>query len=262
MKVQTELWENIPLIITGPEDRFDEPLPTVVFLHGFTSAKEHNLHYAYQLAGKGIRTVLPDAILHGDRTEPIDEVQQSLRFWEIILTSIEELAVIDQRLREEELTEGEIGVGGTSMGGITALGALAVYPWIGAASIMMGSAGYVQFAEAQMQQFESRGFELPITAEERMTMLKSLEQFDLTKDRQKLAGRPVFFWHGEQDLTVPFEPTSVFIEQLAEDYAEHPERLRFIRDRQAGHAVSRAGMLAATEWLEQHLMKQGTRQNS
>ncbi|WP_088005673.1 alpha/beta fold hydrolase [Indiicoccus explosivorum] len=261
MKIQKQQWGKLPLIMTGPEERFSEPLPTVIFLHGFTSAKEHNLHYAYQLADKGIRTILPDALLHGDRTEPIDEVQQSLRFWEIILTSIDELAEIKQHLTDKRLTDGKIGVAGTSMGGITALGALAVYPWISAASIMMGSAGYVEFAEAQMEQFESRGFKLPLTPDERAAMLKSLEQFDLTKDRQKLAGRPVFFWHGEQDATVPFEPTSAFIEQLMEDYADYPERIRFIRDRQAGHAVSRAGMLAAADWLGRHLIKQGTHQN-
>ena len=46
-----------------------------IFLHGFTSAKEHNLHYAYNLAKKGIRVLLPDAHLHGVREENLDEVE-------------------------------------------------------------------------------------------------------------------------------------------------------------------------------------------
>ncbi|AQQ53925.1 alpha/beta fold hydrolase [Planococcus lenghuensis] len=259
MKVIKEQWGEIPVLHTGPDAQFNEPLPTVVFLHGFTSAKEHNLHYAYQLAEKGIRTILPDAILHGERTEPIDQVQQSMRFWETVLTSIDELAFLNTHVQQEGLADSEIGVAGTSMGGITALGALTVYPWIRTAAIMMGSAGYVQFAEAQMQQFESRGFKLPLTEEERETMMTSLAQFDLTKNRQKLEGRPVYFWHGEKDVTVPFEPTFGFYQLLLEDYAEFPERIRFIRDRQAGHAVSREGMLEATSWLAAHLMKQEAR---
>ncbi len=69
----------------------DKELPVVIFLHGFQSAKEHNLHYAYNMAKKGLRVLLPDAHLHGARSEELDEVQLSLRFWEIVLTSIEEM---------------------------------------------------------------------------------------------------------------------------------------------------------------------------
>ena len=81
------------------------------------------LHYAYNLAKKGIRVLLPDAHLHGVREENLDEVQLGLRFWEIVLTSIEEIGLIREELMNRKLLSTEkIGVGGTSMGGITTLG--------------------------------------------------------------------------------------------------------------------------------------------
>ncbi|MGK7378635.1 prolyl oligopeptidase family serine peptidase [Planococcus sp. 1R117A] len=253
MIAEHEVWNEIPLLHVYPEGRKDESLPTAVFFHGHMSAKEHNLHYAYQMAEKGMRVLLPDALLHGEREEGLDEVQMSLRFWEIVLTSIEELAYIHEKIHEKQLAKGEIGVGGTSMGGITTLGALTVYPWIKAAAVMMGAANYVQLAKAQMAQFESKGFKLPITDEERKQMLSTLEQFDATKNKRILNKRPLFFWHGEQDTTVPFSPTYSFFKALKDDYEEVPEHLHFMNEREAGHAVSRPGMLAATEWLARHI---------
>lgn len=253
MIVEREVWGKIPLLHVIPDGQSSGPLPTVIFFHGHMSAKEHNLHYAYQLADKGIRVLLPDAILHGEREEGLDNVQISLRFWEIVLTSIEELGFLNTEIHKKGLAQGEIGIGGTSMGGITSLGALTVYPWIKSAAVMMGAANYVQLAKAQMAQFESKGFKLPITPDERKKMLSTLERFDATKNRSVLAKRPVFFWHGEQDTTVPFSPIMSFYKALMEDYAEVPERLYFMRDREAGHAVSRQGMLAATDWLAKHI---------
>lgn len=255
MKVVHEIWEGIPLLNVAAENRFTDALPTVVFFHGHMSAKEHNLHYAYQLANKGMRVILPDAHLHGDRDEGLDEIQMSLRFWEIVLTSIEELATIHTVIHQKKLAEGEIGIGGTSMGGITTLGALTVYPWVKAASVMMGAANYVQLAKAQMAQFESKGFKLPITDDERKKMLDTLARFDGTKNRAVFKQRPLFFWHGEQDTTVPFEPTFNFYHALKEDYAEVPDRIHFMREKESGHAVSRPGMLAATAWLVEHVAK-------
>ncbi len=255
VKIIKEIWEGIPLLHVAPDDAADTELPMVIFLHGHMSAKEHNLHYAYQLADKGIRVLLPDAHLHGEREEDQDAIQLSLRFWEIVLTSIEEVGKIHKLAKEKHLVKGEPAIGGTSMGGITTLGALTVYPWIPAAAVMMGAANYVELANAQMTQFESRGFTLPITEEERANMLKTLGQFDGTKKMDSFNKRPLFFWHGEQDIIVPFGPTYDFFKKLKNSYGEAQDRLQFLREKETGHAVSRPGMLAATEWLAEHLGK-------
>ncbi|WP_422123753.1 prolyl oligopeptidase family serine peptidase [Planococcus sp. X10-3] len=249
MNINKETWGDIPLLHISPEDTAHQKLPTVIFLHGHMSAKEHNLHYAYQLADKGIRVLLPDAHLHGEREEGQDAIQLSLRFWEIVLTSIEEVGFLHKTAKDKQLVDGEPAVAGTSMGGITTLGALTVYPWIPAAAVMMGAANYVELANAQMSQFESRGFTLPITPEERANMLATLGQFDGTQKLGSFNERPILFWHGEQDTIVPFGPTYDFYKKLKASYTEGDEKLQFLQEKETGHAVSRPGMLAATEWL-------------
>jgi fermentation-respiration switch protein FrsA (DUF1100 family) len=253
VKVESELWRGIPLLHVGPDKEWNHPLPTVVFFHGIGSAKEHNLHYAYQLAEKGVRVLLPDALLHGERSENLTEMQLIVRFWEIVLTSIRELEYINSIAHDKQLVKGEIAIGGTSMGGITTLGALTAYSWIKAASVMMGAGNYVELAKAQIAQFESRGNQLPFSAQQREELFATLSNFDSHENINSFNKRPVFFWHGEQDPIVPFEPTFNFYHLLKEHYTESPELIYFMREREAGHAVSRSGMLAATEWLAKHV---------
>lgn len=254
MKVDHEIWGNIPLLHIYDEETVNEKSPVVIFLHGFTSAKEHNLHYAYQLVNKGVRVLLPDALLHGEREENLDEVQLSLRFWEIVLTSIEEVNYLYQQLKEKGLlTTDKIGLSGTSMGAIVTMGCLKVYPWIKTAAVMMGAPAYVELAKAQMAEVERRGFKIPLTEQELDKMLTTLSFFDMSQHPDAMAGRPVFFWHGKKDQMVPFVPAYAFYESIQSDYADHPEDLAFIVDKTAGHKVSRSGMLAGTKWLAEHL---------
>ncbi|MGE7922757.1 alpha/beta fold hydrolase [Viridibacillus arvi] len=254
MKVQQEQWGKIPLLHIYDEETVTSASPVVIFLHGFMSASEHNLHYAYKLVERGVRVLLPDAYLHGERDEGMDEVQLSLRFWEVILTSIEEVDFLHKQLIEKGLLpEGKIGLAGTSMGGIVTLGCLRVYPWIQTASVMMGSPCYVELSKAQMAQFEERGFKIPISDEELQKMEQTLSYFDMSKHPESMANRPVLFWHGKKDHMVPFAPTYQFYESIQADYADNPEDLVFIVDKQAGHKVSRPGMIAATKWLADHL---------
>lgn len=249
------MWNEIPLLHVYKEEHKNDQIPVVVFLHGFTSAKEHNLHYAYQLAEKGLRVLLPDANLHGERHMSLDEVQLSLRFWEIVLTSIEDVKKIRVELLNRNLmtNETKIAVAGTSMGGIETLGCLKVYPWIDVAAVLMGSPSFVQLAKAQMAQYESRGFKLPVTEQERKQLLETLSHFDLTKDPHALNNRPVFFWHGEQDTVVPYEPTHHFYNAIKKTYESNPERFQFQSDKTAGHAVTREGLLNATDFIAENL---------
>ena len=252
--VKEEMWGDVPFLHIVEEELENKQVPIVIFLHGFMSAKEHNLHYAHNIAKKGIRVLLPDAHLHGARDEKLDEVQLSLRFWEIILTSIEEVRYLHEELVKRGLVMADkIGLGGTSMGGITTLGCLTVYDWINTATIMMGAPGFVQLSKAQMSQFERRGFTLPITDEERQGLLHTLATFDLTKQASALNKRPIYFWHGKQDTVVPYEPTHNFYKAVKKDYAAVPERIQFVSDEMAGHAVSRTGMLQAVDWFASHL---------
>lgn len=254
MIVKEELWKEIPLLHIVEEQYEKEEVPVVIFLHGFTSAKEHNLHFAYNFAKKGLRVLLPDAHLHGLRDENLDQVELALRFWEIVLTSIEELGILKEELvKRQLLTNRKIGISGTSMGGITTLGGLTTYKWIDAATIMMGAPDFVELAKAQIENFESQGFELPLTAEEKSSLFDSLAMLDITKMPESLNRRPIHFWHGMKDIVVPYEPTWNFYKSIKEDYKDCPERLSFTTDKEAGHVVSRQAMLEATNKLASYL---------
>lgn len=254
MLVKEEVWCNIPLLHIV-EDAYEErEIPVAIFLHGFTSAKEHNLHYAYNLAKKGVRVLLPDAHLHGVRAEKLDEIELSIRFWEVVMTSIEEVNLLQEELKRRELVKTvKVGVGGTSMGGITTLGSLAIYDWIDAAMVMMGTPGFVELSKAQISQFEEKGFTLPITEAEKHQLFDQLSMFDLTKNPTALKGRPLYFWHGQKDPVVPYVPTYRFYESIRESYADTDGQLVFVSDKDASHAVTRSGLLGAVNWLASHL---------
>ncbi|PIC56189.1 esterase [Sporosarcina sp. P12(2017)] len=255
MIIRSERWQEIPVLHIVEESKEKERIPVVLFFHGFTSAKEHNLHYAYNLAKRGIRVILPEAKLHGDRSESLDEFQLALSFWDIVLTSIKEADVLHDELYEKQLIDDDtlIGMGGTSMGGITTFGCLANYDWIDAASVMMGSPAFTRLAKGQISYAERGGREIPVSQEERQQLFAALDQVDLSQNPGRLHHRPLFIWHGEQDTMVPFEFTKEFYEEIQEDYEDEPELLKWMPDENAGHTVSRPGMLAAVDWLALHL---------
>ncbi len=115
MFTEREVWGSIPLLHIHTDD-MNEETPVVIFLHGFMSAKEHNLHYAYQLVNKGVRVLLPDAKLHGDRSEDLTEMQMNSHFWDIVLNSIHEVEQLYNELKNKQLlVNDKIGVAGTSM---------------------------------------------------------------------------------------------------------------------------------------------------
>ncbi|KOY83628.1 prolyl oligopeptidase family serine peptidase [Lysinibacillus macroides] len=253
MFVEKEVWGNIPLLHIHTE-HMNEETPVVIFLHGFMSAKEHNLHYAYQLVHKGVRVLLPDAKFHGDRSQGLTEEQMNLKFWEIVLNSIQEVQQLYNDLKYKNLLASQqIGIAGTSMGGIVTSGCLKLYDWIQTATICMGAPGFIKLGEYQLRQFAKNGVDWPMSGEEIKKTNELLAKYDVSLTPEKFAGRPVLFWHGKLDKTVPFDETYKFYETLREYYKANPEDLQFLVNKKAGHAVSRDGMLAATEWLAQHL---------
>jgi fermentation-respiration switch protein FrsA (DUF1100 family) len=245
---------DIPLLHIVNHSLRDKKTPFVIFVHGFTSAKENNLHYAYYLAEKGIRVVLPEALDHGERSKDYNTKELSYRFWKIVLNEIAEVNTIKEYFEENDLIDqGRIGLAGTSMGGITTLGALTQYDWIKAAVSLMGSPCYTSLLKGQLSALQQSGVKIPLSNDEIDEQLSLLEPFDLSLHTEKLQNRPLLFWHGERDEMVPFAPTYQFYKDIIPMYEKTPERLKFIVDPLAGHKVSSEGALALTEWFERYL---------
>ncbi|WP_078548163.1 esterase [Litchfieldia alkalitelluris] len=252
--IENRIVGQIPTLHIVKEESKDHSLPLIIFFHGFTSAKEHNLHFAYLLAEEGYRVILPDSLYHGERATQFKGINLSLKFWDIVLTNIKELSLLKDELISLNLVDRErIGVAGTSMGAITMLGALTQYEWIKTAVSLMGSPHYEGFCRGLIAGFRKQGTKLPLTDEQIEQQIALLKKFDLGHQPEKLNGRPILFWHGKNDEVVPFQFTYEFYKQIQPFYKGNEENLKFLEDPTRGHKVSREALLETVEWFRKHL---------
>ena len=252
--IENKKYAEIPALHIVKNQLKDEALPLILFVHGFGSAKEHNLHYAYLYAEQGFRVLLPEADYHGERDRGIDDHEMDFKFWDIVVNEIKELQIIkDELLNQGQIDEARIGVAGTSMGGIVTLGALTQYPWIKAAVSLMGSPYYEEFCRGQIEELKRHDIELPFSDAELEEKYAELRKYDLSMQPEKVNGRPLFFWHGEKDKMVPFKYTYEFYQKIKPLYKGKEENLSFIADTRADHKVTREGLLASVEWFKKHL---------
>lgn len=254
IEIHNESIRNIPVLHVIKEGYKDKQLPLVFFLHGFTSAKEHNLHFGYLLAEKGFRVILPEAKLHGERSDGRHPEKLIFEFWEIVLQTIDELDDIKEELSQKELTTSQIGVVGTSMGGITMFGALTQYEWIKAGVSLMGSPSYEQLARGQIDSLKKAEMGIPFSTKELEEMYVKLRQYDLSSKPEVLAGRPLLIWHGKKDKVVPFQPTYDFYQKIKTDYEKTPERLHFMVDEHGEHKVTRPAFIKTVDWFSKFLL--------
>lgn len=251
--IEQERLEHIPTLIVVDAAKKDEPLPIITYYHGFTSAKEHNLPFAFLMAQKGYRVLLPDSKHHGERDEGKTGLQLQLEFWNIIHDNLKELKVIKDIMDKRGLLlNNRFGVAGTSMGGITTSSAFAVYPWIKVAGVLMGSPKTQAMAEYTIEEVKKLNVKLPYTDEELQKQIASLKPIDLSVNLEKLMERPLFFWHGDADPVVPFEQSYTFYEEAKKLYV-NKDNITFIREKGRGHKVSRFAILEAVKWFENHL---------
>lgn len=254
--IENKKVNGIPLLDVVKEEGRQDKLPLIIFIHGFTSAKEHNLHYAFLLAEKGFRVILPETLHHGERGQGLSEQDLFPQFWKVVLTTIHEMNSLKEYYVQAGLVDQErIGVVGTSMGGIVTLGALTQFPWIKAAVSLMGMPAYEQFSLWQLEQLKGQGFTLPFSEEQITEQLAILKDYDLSHHPERLENRPLLFWHGKKDPLVPYPLAYQFFESIRNEYSKNPERLRFITDEHAGHKVSRKGLKATVNWFEKYLLQ-------
>ncbi|WP_339230928.1 esterase [Oceanobacillus sp. FSL K6-2867] len=250
--IYTETIQTIPSLVVVDAEKKNEALPIIAYFHGFTSAKEHNLSLAYLLAEKGFRVVLPDSMYHGEREPDIPKLKRQVSFWDIVMQNVKELAVIKKYFEEKDLIlDGRFGVAGTSMGGITTSAALTQYPWIKAAAILMGSPKITTYAKTLVESFKKVG-NLPVTEEMIENLYEQLKKYDLSKQPEKLNDRPLLFWHGEIDSVVPFDHSYTFYDEVYAVY-QNKNNIKFIKEPNQNHKVSRSAILETVKWFEKHL---------
>lgn len=252
IQITKEQIDMIPMLHVVLTEKRDERLPTVIYYHGFTSEKDSSLTLAYKLAERGIRTILPDSLYHGERKEAISDEQLHLSFWDIVVQNIKELPKIVTYLENKQLLEREnIGIGGTSMGAITTYGALKTYDWIKTAATFMGTPQLKTFATMLIEQI-NKTEPGSITDEKKREVLKKIAPYDISNDSKTLNERPLFIWHGDEDPVVPFEHDLHFYEQIKHEYKTQ-DHLLFLREKNRGHHVSSWSIREGADWLYKFL---------
>jgi fermentation-respiration switch protein FrsA (DUF1100 family) len=181
-----------------------QPLPTIIFYHGFTSSKLVYSYFAVALAQAGFRVVMPDAPEHGARFDG-DEPRRLRRFWQILQGSFTEFSSLRDALYRADLVDGNrLAVGGASMGGMTALGIMTQFPDVRSVACLMGS-GY--FSTLSRALFPPLDMTSPGQAADLEALIAPLAKWDVTAQLARLANRPLFLWHGEEDDVVPAAET-------------------------------------------------------
>nr|WP_241433333.1 esterase [Listeria grandensis] len=226
-----------------------EKLPTVFFYHGFQSQKELYLPYAYLLAQRGMRVILPDAPMHGERQAGESDMEQEIYFWDTVRGNIDELPILKAALDSEGLIDtSRLAIGGFSMGAITSFGMLAQYEWLKVGVCLAGSSYYGHFAKALADGVIKQGLQFPFDVNERIL---ELAPYDLSAAPAKLKNRPLMIWHGKEDDVVPFQYSEKLYEALVEE--DMSDNVAFIVDEKAKHKISMEGMLAGVGFLEEKL---------
>jgi dipeptidyl aminopeptidase/acylaminoacyl peptidase len=245
-------FNKIPALVIVDAAKEKEALPVVVYFHGFTSAKEHNLPVAYLLAEKGYRVVLPDSEYHGEREIAISAIKKQISFWDIVMQNVKELEEIKDELDQEGLIkDNRLGIAGTSMGGITTSAALTQYPWIKAAAILMGSPEITTYAKTLVNSFKQMG-NLPVSDEEIDQLYEELTTYDLSMQPEKINQRPLLFWHGEKDSVVPFDHSYTFYDKVKHEYKDQAN-IQFLKEKNRDHKVSRYAIFETVKWFDTHL---------
>ncbi|MGM8212656.1 esterase [Virgibacillus sp. W0430] len=250
VRIISEQLNNIPCLIVAKDKKVNTPLPTILYFHGYTSAKEHNLPLAYLLAEKGFRVVLPDSMHHGARNADLSTSELELAFWDIVIQNIKDIAALNEALNQKRLIlNNRIGLAGTSMGGITASSALTKYSWIKTAVVLMGTPKITAYAEELVHDYKDH---LPISEQMLTQLYETLSDYDLSKQLPLLNNRPLLFWHGEKDDVIPFEQAHSFYMEAVNHY-DDKKLIQFIGEKNRDHKVSRLAILETVKWFQAHL---------
>lgn len=240
---------EIPLLEVVQEELKDKKLPTVIFYHGWTSHKESVLVLGYELAKRGMRAILPEAHLHGERNKIVQSTQDNTVFWEVVTQNLKEVSLIKEEYVSKNLSDADkFGISGLSMGGITTSAMLTQFDWIHSAAILMGNTSPVEFSKWLLSSKWTDGYE-NMDGLLTQKIKDQLNSISLSEQPEKIAGKPVYFWHGTKDELVPFKQTEQFIDRIKDE--PYAENISFTIGTGHGHKVPYEISVAMAEFFKE-----------
>lgn len=200
---------NIPVLEVAPREKRNNLLPLIVYYHGWQTNKELVVSQGRKIAQAGFRVVMPDAANHGKRKQQMSKIP-SLIFFNSIHTNLFEFGYIVNYFRQRGLCDDRIGVGGLSMGGMTSCALLTHNPDIKAAACLMGTPKLVEYRNRIERHATEAGYYLP---HDYKALTNWIPEYDLSLQTETLNSRPLFIWHGSEDMKVSYQETAEFIEE-------------------------------------------------
>lgn len=248
IELSTDTFAGIDCLHATPSGQQKQPLPTVIFYHGFTSSKEVYAYFAVALAQAGFRVVMPDACQHGARYD--GDAQARLgHFWDILKTNIDELPALETALREQGLIEKDrFAVAGASMGGMTAIGAMTRYPHLSCVACLMGSGYFMSLSHHLFPPLVADTEWQKSEVEARMAPLAAC---DVSHQLEKVADRPLLVWHGDADDLVPVAESVRLASALRE--AKTDCHVTFIIEQGVGHRITPLALTETVAFFRSHL---------
>lgn len=240
---------DIPLIWREPEQA--EARNLVIWLPGFSGAKEAMEPYLADLAAAGFVALSFDPVQHGERRL---ETQETLRarvrgnirryFWPILAQTAEETPTVINWAIAQLGVAATVGMGGISMGGDIAVTATAVDPRIEVVAAAIATPDWLRPGS-----FEPPGKpdEVAQACYDRRNPLTHLDAY-----RHCPA---ISFQCGAEDQQVPPDGALRFMEALnREIYAAHPDRLEAILHAGVAHAFPAQSWSNCVRWFQKHLV--------
>ncbi|KNC12307.1 esterase [Klebsiella sp. RIT-PI-d] len=238
IELDVRMLANNEILQAFPAGKGNQPLPCIVFYHGFTSSKLVYSYFAVALAQAGFRVVMPDASEHGARYNG-DEQARMGHFWQILQENFHEFSDLRTAIVQQGWVDGQrLAVAGASMGGMTALGLMTQYPDIACVASLMGS-GY-------LSQLSHTLFPAPDT-----DFSAQLARWDVTQQLPALANRPLLLWHGEDDDVVPPDDTLRLQQALTQSGLD--QNLTCCWQAGVRHRITPEALSCTVDFFRQHL---------
>jgi dienelactone hydrolase len=242
-------------------------MPVVIFLHGMGGSKEQDAQHMRDLAGKGFFVVAIDAYLHGERKVPgifqpgrkMGDLSEDYPIWvhqsSVSHTARDVSKIIDALSARGDVDASRIGVIGISMGSSTCMVLAWREPRI---SVVVGLIGAVDFWYDVTKTAPG-----PEQDAKRKALSPRVRQLVGSLDPQErkmaIAPKAVFLANGARDKGIDIQSIKGFVKDLQPSYKDHPERLKFLEEPEAGHSVTDRMWKEGAEWLLRHLVEKPIR---
>ncbi|XJS09701.1 alpha/beta fold hydrolase [Aerococcaceae bacterium WGS1372] len=245
---------DIP-VIEMIQDAYDtKKAPLVIFYHGYSNTKDGMMTFGNEIAKKGFRVIMPDAIHHGERRAyGLDYNTNGLVFFEALKANVQEFPQIIQYYKQKDLIQKDyIGVAGMSMGGMTTSLIIATHPEVSAAVVLMGSPKQDSFNQWIIDQYTSQvEMSQPVDQyliDKIQAFREFFKQHDLAKHPEAVQSRPLLFWHSKQDPVVPSRFVEEFIDEASQ--LNDGQHIELHLDESGGHKVPYKEMARMAEFFD------------